>query len=108
MRPPHFHDPSHLPAITCAKGLVGLQNAIVEWHRQVARLAIEQPGDFESDGGRDQGVQGGVGMLQGEGVGVGEVGGELEEEFGGEVEEGGARWGRAGCGSHGHWMCALK
>lgn len=30
-----------------------------------------------------------MGVFEGEGVGVGEVGGEVEEELGGEVQEGG-------------------
>lgn len=103
MRPPHLHDPPHLPPITPAKRLVGLQNTLVERHGQAARFAIEQPGDFEPDGGRDEGVEGGVGVFEGEGVGVGEVGGEVEEELGGEVQEGGGGGGRVGGGCDGHW-----
>lgn len=108
MRPPHLHNPPHLPTITPAKRLVGLQNTLVERHGQAARFAIEQPGDFEPDGGRDEGVEGGVGVFEGEGVGVGEVGGEVEEELGGEVQEGGGGgcgvgWGGGCWGWDGHW-----
>jgi len=108
MRPPHLHNPPHLPTITPAKRLVCLQNALVERHGQAARFAIEQPGDFEPDGGRDEGLEGRVGVFEGEGVGVGEVGGEVEEELGGEVQEGGGGgcglgWGGWCWGWDGHW-----
>jgi len=41
------------------------------------------------DGGGDEGVEVGVRVFEGEGVGVGEVGGYEGVEFGGEGEEGG-------------------
>ncbi len=50
--------------------------------------------------GRDEGVEGWVGVFEGEEVGVGEVGWEEEEEFGGEEEEGG---GGGGFGGH-FWL----
>ncbi len=52
--------------------------------------------------GGDEGVEGWVGVFEGEEVGVGEVGGEEEEEFGGEEEEGGFGVG-VGVGGH-FWL----
>ena len=63
---------------------------------QIAPFALEQPGDFEADGGVGQGVEAAVGVFEGEGVRVGEVAGDEEVELRGQGEEG---WGPGGAGA---------
>ena len=95
MRAPLGHDPPHLPAPCVAEGGIGPHDALVFLRPlQIAPFALEQPGDFEADGGVGQGVEARVGVFEGEGVGVGEVGGDEEVELRGQGEEG---WG-AGAG----------
>jgi hypothetical protein len=57
-------------------------------------VAADEPGDLEPDAGIDETVKVAGGVLEGEGVGVGEVGGDEEVEFCGEGVEGGEGRGR--------------
>lgn len=92
MPSPPLHDASHLP--TPAKVPIRLEDQVLrDRDGEVARLAVDEPGDFEADvavGGEEgRVVEVGVGVAEGEGVGVGEVVEEGGEEAGGEGEEGG-------------------
>ena len=84
MPSPSLHQLSDFPARAAAERGVGLQHAHLGRTGQVAGLAVEQPGDFELHAGGDEGVEVGGGVFEGEGVGVGQVGDELEVELGGE------------------------
>jgi len=73
------------PAI--AKGFIGPEGALLHGTLQVALEALDQPIDLEMHTGGDDRVEVMGGMLESEGIRIGEIGGDVQMEFGGQAHQ---------------------
>jgi hypothetical protein len=79
-----LHDASDPPI---AKGFIATEGALLHGTLQVALEALDQPVDLEIHTSGDDSVEMTGGVLEGEGVRIGEIRGDVQMEFGGQTHQ---------------------